>query len=197
MRICGYPQCRANFFVCVSCDRGQRYCSQECRAVVRCRQRREANRRYQQSERGQSQRDRQSGAAGPGLRYDQGGGTINSPAPRRSPTLCRCSICGRFSRWTDPFPPIPRQRRGWRDRWPVGESRFPMILTRRRTSWILGADQALSRLVKAGQLRRVGQAGRYPHHTGRIGGCEPVGSYERGTRKGPFCDGRPFKDAQD
>ena len=43
MRICGYPQCRANFFVCVSCDRGQRYCSQECRAVVRCRQRREAN----------------------------------------------------------------------------------------------------------------------------------------------------------
>ena len=59
------------------------------------RQRREANRRYQQSERGkQSQRDRQR-------RYrerqvqacvtDQGGGTINSPAPRRSPTLCRCS----------------------------------------------------------------------------------------------------------
>ena len=112
-------------FVCVSCDQGQ-HCSQECRAVVRCRQRREANRRYQQSERGkQSQRDRQR-------RYrerqvqacvtDQGGGTINSPAPRRSPTLCRCSICGRFSRWTDPFPPIPRQRRGWRDRWPVGES---------------------------------------------------------------------------
>ena len=108
----------------------------------RRRQRREANRRYQQSERGkQCQRDRQR-------RYrkrqvqarvtDQGGGTINSPAPRRSPTLCRCSICGRFSRWTDPFPPIPRQRRGWHDRWAGRRKskkiRFPMIAN----SWSVG-----------------------------------------------------------
>ena len=52
LRICGHAACRAVFTICVSCDRGQRYCSPECRSESRCRQRHDANRRYQQSEPG-------------------------------------------------------------------------------------------------------------------------------------------------
>jgi hypothetical protein len=52
LRICGHAACRAVFTICVSCDRGQRYCSPECRSEVRRRQRHDANCRYQQSELG-------------------------------------------------------------------------------------------------------------------------------------------------
>src|ERR1017187_2166237 len=52
MRTCGSPECRAVFAVCANCDRGQRYCSPSCRETVRRGQRRAADRRYQQSERG-------------------------------------------------------------------------------------------------------------------------------------------------
>jgi hypothetical protein len=52
IRICGHAACRAVFTICVSCDRGQRYCSLKCRSEVRRRQRHDANRRYQQSELG-------------------------------------------------------------------------------------------------------------------------------------------------
>jgi hypothetical protein len=31
LRICASPACRASFTICVSCDRGQRYCSPSCR----------------------------------------------------------------------------------------------------------------------------------------------------------------------
>ena len=37
------------FFICRRCDRGQAYCSQECRRCARLLQRRHANRIYQQS----------------------------------------------------------------------------------------------------------------------------------------------------
>jgi hypothetical protein len=48
------------FFLCSSCDRGQRYCSLECRRSARLRQHRAANRRYQQSLEGRlDHRDRQ------------------------------------------------------------------------------------------------------------------------------------------
>ena len=48
------------FFLCSSCDRGQRYCSFECRRLARLRQHRAANRRYQQSPEGRlDHRDRQ------------------------------------------------------------------------------------------------------------------------------------------
>jgi hypothetical protein len=54
LRFCarGLPGRRST--ICVSCDRGQRYCSPECRLEVRRRQRHAANRRYQQSELGRS-----------------------------------------------------------------------------------------------------------------------------------------------
>jgi hypothetical protein len=26
------------------------------------------------------------------------------------PQLCQCRICGRISRWINPYPPIPRRR---------------------------------------------------------------------------------------
>jgi hypothetical protein len=51
LRICGHAAGRALFTICVSCDRGQRYCSPECRSEVR-RQRHDANCRYQQSDEG-------------------------------------------------------------------------------------------------------------------------------------------------
>ena len=86
-------------------------------------------------------------------------------------------------------------------------------------------DQALSRLVKAGKLRRVsrglydkprfsknfkssrtnqfelrdrrgGEAGRYPDVAGRLYGCEPGGSYEFGSGKNWPCNRRSFKNAQ-
>ena len=52
LRSCGYSPCRAVFAVRASCDRGQRYCSGNCRQAVRNEQRRAAERRYQQTEGG-------------------------------------------------------------------------------------------------------------------------------------------------
>ena len=62
-RVC---RCGTTFYICRSCDRGQRYCSQGCRQKARRQQRREANRRHQQSPEGRlDHRDRQE-------RYRQG-----------------------------------------------------------------------------------------------------------------------------
>ncbi len=115
IKICGSPECRATFTICISCDRGQRYCSSACRDVMRRRQRRAADKRYQASEEGrQTHRCRQQ-------RYrkrhatnsvtDQGckppmPGTTSASAP-----IYQCRICGQSSRWIDPYPPIPRR---WR-----------------------------------------------------------------------------------
>jgi hypothetical protein len=59
-RFCLGSECRAIFFLCSHCDRGQRYCSLACRRQARLRQRRCANRRHQQSPEGRlDHRDRQ------------------------------------------------------------------------------------------------------------------------------------------
>lgn len=59
-RFCHAGECRAMFFLCSHCDRGQRYCSITCRRQARLRQHRSANRRYQQSLEGRlDHRDRQ------------------------------------------------------------------------------------------------------------------------------------------
>lgn len=41
--------CRALFFICSYCDRGQVYCSEACRQAARRAQLRQANRRHQQT----------------------------------------------------------------------------------------------------------------------------------------------------
>jgi hypothetical protein len=117
-RFCARPECRAMFMICVSCDRGQRYCTPECRDRERLRQRREAQRRYQRSEQGREthrcrqRRYRRRHAAA--AVTDQGPHSItcssSSPAVWPRQVLCKCHVCGRLSRWIDPFPPIPRRR---------------------------------------------------------------------------------------
>lgn len=58
LRVCLH--CLVLFFICRSCDRGQRYCSAACSASALREQRRQANRRHQQTEAGrQDHRDRQ------------------------------------------------------------------------------------------------------------------------------------------
>lgn len=59
-RFCQALDCRALFFICSHCDRGQRYCSSDCRVRARRKQWRAAARRYQQSPEGRlDHRDRQ------------------------------------------------------------------------------------------------------------------------------------------
>ena len=47
--ICRHQRCQRLFFICRYCDRGQVYCSTECRHIARREQHRAANRRYSQS----------------------------------------------------------------------------------------------------------------------------------------------------
>ena len=59
-RFCRASACCALFFICIPCDRGQRYCSLACRLQSRLEQRRAARRRHQQSPEGRlDHRDRQ------------------------------------------------------------------------------------------------------------------------------------------
>jgi hypothetical protein len=51
-RFCRRLDCRAIFFICRSCDRGQQYCGSSCRQLARVQQRRDASRRYWQSAEG-------------------------------------------------------------------------------------------------------------------------------------------------
>jgi hypothetical protein len=51
-RVCRYSLCRTIFYICRCCDRGQRYCREECRKICRREQCRAANRRHQQSDEG-------------------------------------------------------------------------------------------------------------------------------------------------
>jgi hypothetical protein len=51
-RFCQAEDCRVRFFICSDCDRGQRYCSNECRRRSRLEQLRAARRRHQQSSEG-------------------------------------------------------------------------------------------------------------------------------------------------
>jgi hypothetical protein len=140
LRICLGSECRAVFFLCARCDRGQRYCSGTCRERARLRQRRSANRRHQQSAEGRlDHRDRQRAyrerRRQPNISAgvtDQGSLLIAGPtsslhgkAPRprdmqvpadlSDPKLThtrwlRCRLCGRMGRFVDPFPPLWRRR---------------------------------------------------------------------------------------
>lgn len=59
-RFCKSSDCRALFLICSHCDRGQRYCSLDCRRQSRVEQLREARLRHQQSPEGcLDHRDRQ------------------------------------------------------------------------------------------------------------------------------------------
>jgi hypothetical protein len=115
-RFCRAQACGAVFYLCRSCDRGQRYCSDRCREKARRQQRRAANRRHQRSAEGQlDHRDRQREyRTREALRRvtDQGSGaeavfsTLSgqSSAPLDScGAEVFCRICGRTGTLIDPF----------------------------------------------------------------------------------------------
>ncbi len=136
-RLCLGRDCAVLFYICSHCDRGQRYCSVECSAVARRRQRREANRRHQRSPEGRldhqdrqrEYRRRRAQRASQARVTDQGSQTGISPAlsgcgevialpaqvlvaalrGRPSPAP-RCCVCGRAGRFVNPFPHVPRRR---------------------------------------------------------------------------------------
>ena len=121
------------FYLCRRCDRGQRYCSPRCREKALRLQRREANRRHQQSPEGRlDHRDRQREyrkrqrarvTDKSSLRASR---CVNLTVPPvREPieaTLAldlgpspeaeipvgwvMCQICGRRGRWVNPFPEV-------------------------------------------------------------------------------------------
>ena len=115
LKRCNNDECAAMFTICASCYRGQRYCSPKCRASVRRQQRKQANRRYQESENGRTahracqQRYRERTTQE--LVTDQGIQTITTPVSSTTSTRSKCAICGRYSRWIDPFPILPRETR--------------------------------------------------------------------------------------
>ncbi len=111
------------FFICSHCYRGQRYCSQACRASARRQQRRAANRRHQQSAEGRlDHRDRQRayrGRRATGVTDQSSGAPVDCvmmampqaalvverrrlyESPRPGSVVCR--FCGRRGRWVQPF----------------------------------------------------------------------------------------------
>lgn len=134
-RVCLGQGCHAIFFICTHCDRGHRYCSDQCRQQARRQQRRYANSRHQQSPEGRlDHRDRQreycrrrqaqsrvtdqgslSITSPASSDYGWADGVKHPPAPRSwqemQPLLwLRCRICGRAGRFIDPFPRIPQRR---------------------------------------------------------------------------------------
>ena len=59
-RFCRGAGCGVVFWICRHCDRGHQYCGERCRRKARLQQRRDANRRHQQSREGRlDHRDRQ------------------------------------------------------------------------------------------------------------------------------------------
>lgn len=117
---CRWRECGAVFYICLPCYRGQRYCSDRCRAKARRVQRREANRRYQGSERGRERHrecqrayrrrgvtDQGSPDTPPAMRMDE---PALFPVPAREargePAIAEvlvCQCCGRMGRRIDPF----------------------------------------------------------------------------------------------
>lgn len=121
------------FYLCRYCDRGQQYCSPRCREKSRRLQRREANRRHQQSPEGRADhRDRQREyrerqrarvTDQSSLRSSPCANLTAPPAPeaieaipeperRPSPDTAMpsgwvvCQICGCRGRWVNPFPEV-------------------------------------------------------------------------------------------
>jgi len=137
-RVCRFPPCGAVFYLCRHCDRGQQYCSPRCREKSRRLQRREANRRHQQTPWGRDDhRDRQREyRERQRARVTDQSSLHSSPsanliAPRSfepveatpepprhpSPDTARpagwvvCQICGRRGRWVNPFPEVQHDSR--------------------------------------------------------------------------------------
>jgi len=122
LRVCLAGDCRATFFLCSHCDRGQRYCSLACRRQARLAQRRCANRRHQRSLEGRlDHRDRQReyrrrrAQRAPQARVtDQGSLLIASPASSECgkvdataiETPPRCEVAWLPPRWPEKRPGI-------------------------------------------------------------------------------------------
>jgi hypothetical protein len=123
------------FYLCPHCDRGQRYCRPHCRDKSRRLQRREANRRYEQSlglegRRDHCQRQREYRQRLRARVTDQSSlrpsPYVNLTAPPVPPPLepppavdfslgaeaeyaasgVVCQICGRRGHWVNPFPEV-------------------------------------------------------------------------------------------
>ena len=134
-RVCHWPACGTIFYLCRRCDRGQRYCNPHCRQKALRLQRRQANRRHQQTPEGrEDHRDRQrdyrqrqrarvtdksSQPPAPSASLTErvviaalsappapNFGRVSGRPPQRSWVVCQ--ICGRRGRWVDPFPPHRR-----------------------------------------------------------------------------------------
>ena len=132
-RVCQFPPCSGVFYLCRHCDRGQLYCSSRCREKSRRLQRREANRRYEQSlgdegrlDHRQRQReyrqrlkarvtDQSSLPSSPCVNLS----VRPTPARVEAPAVVEfrpssreairagwvvCQICGRRGLWINPFP---------------------------------------------------------------------------------------------
>ena len=111
----GAGSCGAVFYLCRSCDRGQRYCSERCREKSRREQRREANRRHQPSDEGRlDHRDRQREYQLRLVRRVTGHGSGGEVSSSRLRALTEwpfeaeagevfCRVCGRWGALVDPF----------------------------------------------------------------------------------------------
>ena len=115
-RFCRASNCGATFFVCKHCDRGQCYCSQRCRQFGRYQQRREANSRYQQTERGRlghllRQRIYRQKSSGASV-TDHGQRHLIQPGRQLSLVPPRCFVCLQRNDWINPFDQIFSRR--WR-----------------------------------------------------------------------------------
>jgi hypothetical protein len=123
-RICHGPNCGALFFVCSRCDRGQRYCSQECRAAARRLQQCAASRRYQRTEAGKEahrtrQRSYRQRRCRPRVTH-QGPQPVATAGLTTLSNSLSCANCGCQTRWVDPFISLGlRHRRRYRGRLPA------------------------------------------------------------------------------
>ena len=107
LRTCRAPGCRAMFFVCVRCDRGQRYCCDVCRKAARRGQTCGANARYQRTKAGTlAHRARQkiyrARLARRSVTYQ---GATSATAPRLGRPIYppTCAVCGHQTVWVNPF----------------------------------------------------------------------------------------------
>jgi hypothetical protein len=116
IRFCRASDCGAMFFVCKRCDRGQRYCSPNCRQLVRRQQLRVANSRYQRTERGRlahlrRQRIFRQKRSAESV-TDQGTPVVIQASCKLPPVSPRCVVCLFRTDWIDPFDQLYSRR--WR-----------------------------------------------------------------------------------
>jgi len=129
-RVCRWHECRSIFWICRSCDRGHQYCSDQCRQKAVLEQRRAANLRHRKTPEGRlDQKDRQKAYRQRQAAFsvmDQGSNEVPSTGsilpPAYSPVAAEksgkqtcetitihdpgvpyCIICGRTSRFVNPF----------------------------------------------------------------------------------------------